>query len=153
MKYYILVALIGFSLCCGAQNRLFKHYSDQEDVTSVIISKKMFTLIGGMSGLDVDGMPSSMKGLTSKISGLQILSTENPVMAKEMKEAFKGLVGKTHEELMRVKDHNDKLIFYIKEKGDKIQELLMLNTEASEFTVIRLEGLFTIEDIKAITQD
>lgn len=67
-----------------------------------------------------------------------------------MENDFKKITG-SYTELMRVKDDGDSVFFYTKQKGELIEELLMLVSEPDEFTVIRITGNFTIEDIQKIT--
>lgn len=71
-----------------------------------------------------------------------------------MRKEFTQLIGSQHEELMRVKDGKTKANFYVKQKGDIINELIMLaDTDKDGFTVIQLLGNFTLKDIQQITDE
>mgnify|MGYP000199305143 CR=1 FL=1 len=119
-----------------------------DGVTSVYISKKMFQLMPSMetAGLNL----INMKG---KIESLQILTCENESLQEQMRKDFSGLIKKEHEELMRVRDGESKITFYIKQKGELINELIMLSDDEKEFSVIQLLGQFTLQDIQEITKE
>lgn len=70
-----------------------------------------------------------------------------------MRNDFKNLIGKDHEELMKVKDGKTRATFYVKQKGDLISELIMLADTDKSFNVIRLSGNFTLQDIQEITKE
>ena len=151
MKRKYLYALI--LLCCAhfcfAQDDLFEKYADMDGVTTVYISKKMFQMMPAMEevGLNL----ANMKG---KIESLQILTTENGDLRRKMSEDFRALIGKKHEELMRVKDDDTRANFYVRQEGELIKELIMLaDTDSDEFTVIQLRGNFTLNDIQEITKE
>lgn len=144
--------LLIFFLCCTsicfAQNKLFDKYSEMDNVTSVYISKKMFQM---MPAFDTNGLKlMNMKG---KIEGLHVLSTEDNTKKENMRKDFKVLIGKDHEELMRVKDGNTRATFYVKQKGNLISELIMLANTDKSFSVIQLVGNFTLQDIQEITKE
>ena len=54
---------------------------------------------------------------------------------------------------MRVKDNNTKATFYIEQKGDQINEMIMLADTDNSFNVIQLLGNFTLQDIQEITKE
>ena len=54
---------------------------------------------------------------------------------------------------MRVRDGESKITFYIKQKGELINELIMLSDDEKEFSVIQLLGQFTLQDIQEITKE
>ena len=76
------------------------------------------------------------------------------VLRRKMSEDFRALIGKKHEELMRVKDDDTRANFYVLQEGELIKELIMLaDTDSDEFTVIQLRGNFTLNDIQEITKE
>lgn len=149
--FYPLFLLIFITATAAAQtnsNLLFEKYAEKDSVTSVYISKKMFQM---MPLLETTGL--NLINMKGKIESLQVLSCENKALQEKMRKDFSGLIQKDHEELMRVRDGDSKITFYIKQKGDLINELIMLSDEAKEFTVIQLLGRFTLQDIQEITKE
>ncbi|MCD8179565.1 MAG: DUF4252 domain-containing protein [Tannerellaceae bacterium] len=148
-KYILLSICILFSSVCFGQKKLFDKYADEDHVTSVYISKAMFDMI--FPSVQTAGL--NLMNMTGKIEGLQILTTNNKDQAENMRKDFKGIAGKEHEELMRVKDGKTKANFYIQKKGDKISEMLMLADTDDGFTIIQLLGKFTLQDIQDVISE
>lgn len=149
--FYTFLLSLFFVATVAAQTNndtLFEKYAEKDGVTSVYISKKMFQLMPSMetAGLNL----INMKG---KIESLQILTCENESLQEQMRKDFSGLIKKEHEELMRVRDGESKITFYIKQKGELINELIMLSDDEKEFSVIQLLGQFTLQDIQEITKE
>lgn len=149
MKYKN-ISLILFLCCtslCFAQDKLFDKYADMDNVTSVFISKKMFDM---MPNIESGGL--NLMNLKGKINNLQLLTTEKRDVQDQMRKEFSGLIGKSHEELMRVKDNNTKAAFYIEQNGEFINEMIMLADTDSNYVVIRLTGKFTLQDIQDVAK-
>lgn len=147
---YLYIVLF---LCCVhfgfAQNKLFDKYADMDDVTSVYISKKMFQM---MPVMETAGL--SLTNMKGKVESLQILTTEKAELKDKMRGEFNALIGKEHEELMRVKDGKTKANFYVKQKGELIHELIMIaDMENGGFSVMQLLGNFTLKDVQEITSE
>lgn len=147
-KNILLILFLCCTSICFAQNKLFDKYSEMDNVTSVYISKAMFQM---MPKIETNGL--NLMNLKGKIDGLQILSTQDMSKKENMRNDFKGLIGKNHEELMRVKDGHTRTTFYVKQKGDRINELIMLADTDSSFNVIQLLGNFTLQEIQDITKE
>lgn len=148
-RYLYIVLLLSCASVCFAQDKLFEKYADMDGVTSVYISKKMFQLMPLTEKVGLN-----LANLKGKIESLQILSSEKKEIQERMRKEFTQLIGSQHEELMRVKDGNTKANFYIKQKGEIINELIMVADTGKEgFTVIQLLGNFTLKDIQQITEE
>lgn len=143
--YIIIFALV--ANISMAQGKLFDKYAEIDNVTSVYISKKMFQM---MPNIETAGL--NLSNLKDKIESLQVLTTERKDIQAKMRNEFTSLIGKEHEELMRVKDGNTRANFYIKQKGDLITDMIMIADEGDEgFSIIQLLGSFTLQDIQEIT--
>ena len=145
----LLVLFLLCSTLCFAQDKLFEKYADKDNVTSVYISKSMFQMMPDnmrAGGLDL----GNLKG---KIHNLQILTSENKEVKQQMKADFDAVVGKDHELLMKVKSDDTRASFFVKQKGEKISELIMLTDDEEDYVVMRLTGDFTIQDIRQIAEE
>ena len=147
-KNILLILFLCCTSICFAQNKLFDKYSEMDNVTSVYISKAMFQM---MPNFETNGL--NLMNLKGKIEGLQVLTTENNSIKEKMRDDFKGLISKDHQELMRVKDGKTRATFYVKQKGDRISEMIMLADTDNSFNVIQLLGNFTLQDIQEITKE
>ena len=149
LKQLYTILLLCCVNICFAQNKLFDKYADMDDVTSVYISKKMFQM---MPVMETAGL--NLANLKGKIESLQILTTQKADLRERMRGEFKALIGKDHEELMRVKDGKTKDNFYVKQQGELIQELIMIaDMDDGSFSVMQLLGRFTLQDVQEITSE
>lgn len=147
MKYKLIALLLSLSLSAMAQDKLFESFAEKDNVTSVVISKKMFQMMPALGDIGLN-----IVNMAGKVESLNILTTEDAAQAQAMKKAFAGLTNDKHEELMRVKEKDTNATFYILQQGERISELIMLAQTESEFTVIRLKGDFTLRDIQEIME-
>jgi len=145
-RYLILFALMFSTGLAQAQEDLFQKYSGQDGVSTVYISKTMFEMLPFVESIGLNLV--NMKG---KISSIQMLSTERPSLAQKMHQETSKMVGKQHEELMRITEGPKKTTFYIKKKGETIQELLMISDANDGFSLVLLTGEFTLKEIQEIT--
>ena len=149
LKQLYTILLLCCVNICFAQNKLFDKYADMDDVTSVYISKKMFQM---MPVMETAGL--NLANLKGKIESLQILTTQKADLRERMRGEFKALIGKDHEELMRVKDGKTKANFYVEQQGELIQELIMIaDMDDGSFSVMQLLGRFTLQDVQEITSE
>lgn len=149
LKQLYTILLLCCVNICFAQNKLFDKYADMDDVTSVYISKKMFQM---MPVMETAGL--NLANLKGKIESLQILTTQKADLRERMRGEFKALIGKDHEELMRVKDGKTKANFYVKQQAELIQELIMIaDMDDGSFSVMQLLGRFTLQDVQEITSE
>jgi hypothetical protein len=145
----ILMALCLFCTTLAfAQDKLFDKYAEMDSVTSVYISKAMFLMMPVIENVGLNLM--NMKG---KIESLQLISTERADQIPQMRKEFTQLINKQHQELMRVRDGKTRATFYADMNGEQVKNLLMLADTDSSFTVIRLSGNFTLQDVQEITKD
>ncbi len=133
-----------------AQNssKLFEKYTDVDGVTSVYISKAMFNMMPAIEDIGLNLM--NMKG---KVESLYTITTSRKDLIPQMRNEFSQLVGKTHEELMRVRDGKSKVTFYANMNGENVKDLLMIVDDENNFIIMQLVGRFTLQDIQEITKD
>ena len=95
----------------------------------------------------------NLENMKGKIESLHILTSEDKRIKESMKKDFTALMKKDYEELMRIKDENAKVNFYIKQKGNLISEMVMIaDSTEDDFTVMRLLGSFTLKEMQEITK-
>ena len=149
LKQLYTILLLCCVNICFAQNKLFDKYADMDDVTSVYISKKMFQM---MPVMETAGL--NLANLKGKIESLQILTTQKADLRERMRGEFKAMIGKDHEELMRVKEGKTKAKYYVKKQVELIQELIMIaDMDDGSFSGMQLLGRFTLQDVQEITSE
>ena len=88
--------------------------------------------------------------MAKKLTGLQILSSENQEASDMLRKETAFINTKNgYEELLRVKEGNERVFIYMKENKDA-NEYVLLVDEGKEFTVIILEGKLTVDEVRGI---
>jgi hypothetical protein len=146
-KHVILALCLLYAGAGHAQNKLFEKYAEMDGVTSIYISKAMFQMIPGIKTNGID-----LAGMKGKIESLQLVTTEKQEYIPRMRNEFTQLVGKQHQELMRIKNDGTRVTFYSDMDGERIKDLLLVADGDSSFTVIYLVGNLTLQDIEEISK-
>lgn len=130
-----------------AQDQMFDKLSNNNNISTVFISKALLSMAGNM-----DTGIANIKGLSSKLERMEIYSSENKSASTLMKTEVNKLVkDKTYEVLMSIKDQGDNITFYAKkDKNDKFKDLIMFTEDSDEATIMRFVGTFTMDDIKSV---
>ena len=135
-KVIVIIALIIAPMISGAQS-IFDKYEDMAEVTSIVVNQKMFSLIASID-IDMDDAEAQeYMDMVKKITGLKVFTTGDEKISAEMKATVsKYLNSSDLEELMRIKDGDQTVKFYVKEGKDEnhVKELLMFVTGLKEMT-------------------
>jgi hypothetical protein len=152
--YLLLVFLIS-SFTSQAQDE-FDKFEDNEDVTTIIVSRSMFKL---MSQFNSDSDPETQEymDMIKNIDGLRVYITENQDIAGEMKDmATKYIKSSKLTELMRVKDKGANVKIYVKQGRDEdhVEELLMFvsDKEDEQTIVMSLRGDIDLNKVALLTE-
>jgi hypothetical protein len=154
MKRIILTLIIAaFAITLSGQkdalDDFFNSYSDKEGYTFVTISGNLFGLL---KNLDDD---PDLEGLDQKITSVRIVSREgdSDFFGPDFYSELKGIIRRGgYEELMKVKNPDENLLFLVRTDRDVIKELLMVASGDTE-TVIQVRGNFTKDDVDRFTED
>ena len=155
-KALVIFTLLAISLASRAQgnpiDEFFDKYSGRDGVTTVFISSRMFSLIA-QADLDDEELQETMKNLKS----IRILTVEDSVLNREVnfyKELSRTLDMSDYEELMVVKDGDQDLKFLIREKGRRIEELLMIGGgDKGGNILLSIKGDLDLENIANISSN
>lgn len=135
-NFIVIIALILAPVVSGAQS-IFDKFEDNPEVASMIINKKMFSMIASID-IDMDNAEDQQfMEMVKKISGLKVFTTGDEKVSAEMKATVnKYLKSSTLEELMRIKDGGQTVKMYVKEGKDEnhVMELLMFVSGLKEMT-------------------
>ena len=135
-KVIVIIALIVAPMLSGAQS-IFDKFEDMPEVASVIVNQKMFSMIASID-IDMDD-PEAQEymDMVKKITGLKVFTTGDDKVSADMKATVtKYLKSSDLEELMRIKDGEQTVKFYVKEGKDEnhVKELLMFVSGLKEMT-------------------
>lgn len=138
MKKLLLIAIMAVLPLTGFSQSIFDKFEDLDEVTSVVINKNMFNLLVKMD-VDVDDPEArEFMDIAQSLSGLKVFVTEDSAISADMKSTVdKYLRNNSLEELMRVKDKDANVKFYVKSGKDEdhVSELLMFVTGMSNVDV------------------
>ena len=150
MKQIIIKTLIGIvvalcSLHANAQVKAFEKYADMKNVTYVYISKYMLGMAGKMATPSVPGV--DIKTLAGKLTGIQIISTENKAAQAKLKNDVKGILARDkYELLMQMNEDGDRVNIY-HHIAKQQSAVVMLVEDNEEVTLMVISGKFTLEDV------
>lgn len=158
-KLTILIAFLVAPILVGAQT--FDKFEDENDVTSVIVTKNMFKLLSKMDLNSSDPEAQEYLELVNNLDNIKIYTTDNTSVAKRMDDAVRSYVASSKglSELMRVKDDDKNIKFYSKEGKNEnfVSELLMHLTgdiDGEVRTVIMsITGNIDLKKISKLTKD
>ncbi len=159
-KLIIIIALIMAPMFTSAQNA-FDSFEDENDVTSVVVTKNMFKLLSKMDLDSTDPEAKEYLAMVDNLDNIKIFTTENLDVAKRMNASVdKYVTGSSGlGELMRVKDDGKNIKFYSKDGKNEnfVSELLMhMNgeIEGKQMTVIMsITGNIDLKQISKLTQE
>lgn len=128
MKKFAIIILITLVPYLSIAQSAFDKYEDMNDVSSVVVTSKMFKLL---SKLDINSDDPEMKeyiNLVENIKNIKVFATENKGIGQQMKsDVQKYLSNSSLDELMRVKSDGKNVKFYSKpgKNDDFVTELFM----------------------------
>lgn len=144
----LLVVFISSSLFSqGIIERNYSQYVDQEDVTHVYVSGKLFDFASIIaSGVD-DEEVQELSEFASKIESFSLIKVPNT--DKAPLEYKKGIndVKDDYEELMRVRDEGTKFAVFVDEEDDVVYEIVGLGIVDGEFIALSLVGEMDLNKI------
>ncbi|WP_306354216.1 DUF4252 domain-containing protein [Flavobacterium sp. '19STA2R22 D10 B1'] len=159
MKKFIITLVIALMPTLFFAQSAFDKFDGQDNVTSVVVSKKMFEM---MSKVEVDKKDKEAQqylNLAKKLDNLKVFVTQNNKVSADMRSSVdKYLKSNALEELMRVNDSGKNVKIYVKSGGSttQIKELLMFieggSAKGDDTVLMSLTGDFDINEISVLTK-
>ena len=155
MKQIIIKTLIGImvatcSLNANAQVKAFEKYADMKNVTYVYISKYMLAMAGKNATPSVPGV--DIKTLAGKLTGIQIISTENNVAKAKLKSDVRTILAKGKYELLMQMNEDDSKVNIYHCIAKQQSAVVMQIEDKDELTLMIFSGKFTLEDVMKMAQ-
>lgn len=136
-KKLVLILAIAILPIASFSQSIFDEFEDMDGVTSVIVNQNMFKLLSKLDVETNDKEAQEYINLIENLTSLKVLSTGDEAISAKMKaEVTRYLKKSDLQELMRVKDGDQTVKFYIKEGKNEnyVSELLMFITGLKEVT-------------------
>ena len=137
MKKLVLIIALAVTPIITFGQGLFDKYEDLEGVTSVVVTQKMFKMISNIEINTDDPEAQAFVDMLQSLKSLKVLTTGNEGVSSNMNADVKRYLGSSQlEELMRIKDGDQTVKFYVKEGKDEnhVKELLMIANGLKEIT-------------------
>jgi hypothetical protein len=133
---------------------VFDKFEDQDGITTVIVNKKMFSLLSKMEVNDKQ--EQEYVNLIKKLDNLKVFVTQSDKKSDEMKSVFdKYIKTASLEELMRVNEKGKSVKIFVKSgaTNSQIKELLMFveGIGQEETVLMSLTGDFDLEELSVLT--
>ena len=155
MKQIIIKTLLGImvatcSLNANAQVKAFEKYADAKNVTYVYISKYMLAMAGKNATPSVPGV--DIKTLAGKLTGIQIINTENKAAQAKLKNDVKGIISRDKYELLMQMNEDDSKVNIYHCIAKQQSAVVMQVEDNEELTLMVFSGKFTLEDVMKMAQ-
>ena len=150
-RIVIIAALLLSTISVFAQSgkSIYQKYSDAEGVSAVYISPAMFRLMGGIPDLNAE--IGDLSPIIQSLSGLYLISSENPSINAALKADAEAFVQRGHYELlMEAKDSGECVRMYTTGTDETVSGFIMIADEGDEMTFIYLDGKMNREDLDNI---
>ena len=159
-KIVLIVLLTVVPMLTFAQS-VFDKYEDMDDVSTVVVTKKAFELMGRIGGEAQEAQ--EFKEMVLNLTNLTVYSTESKSIALKMQNDVKSFLRSSKmSELVRVKDKDANVKIFIREgkDSDHVSELFMfinslksVNIDGREpkAVVVSLTGNIDLNKISEIT--
>lgn len=137
MKKLVVILAIALAPVVTFGQSVFDKFEDMDGVTSVIVNQKMFKMLMDLQIQTDDPEAQEMIDMVGKITGLKVLTTGDDKISAEMNSTFSSYLKSANlQELMRIKDGDQTVKFYVKEGKDDnhVKELLMFVNGLKEMT-------------------
>ncbi len=128
MKKLVIVLVFAIAPYITNAQGAFDKYENMKDVSSVIVTSKMFKLLSKIDIESNDAEVQEYMNLVENIKNIKVFATDNDEIGKKMRaDVSKYLKGSTLDELMRVNSDGKNVKFYSKpgKDEDHVSELFM----------------------------
>lgn len=152
-KIVAIVAFVFMSNTFFGQS-VFDKFDNQDDITTIIVNKKMFSLMSKIDTKDKEGQ--QFMALVKKLDNLKVFMTLNDKKSDEMKStADKFVKSAGLEELMRINEKGKNVKIYVKSGGSEsqIKELMMFieGSGKEQSVLMSLTGNFDLDELSVLT--
>ena len=132
----------------SAVDKVFDKYSGKDGYTTVYISSYMFNLLSSLDSDDPEY--NEFKKATSGIKSIKILTQDGDNSVAFGAELLKMLPREEYQEMMRVKDGAEEVLFLAREEAGKITEFLLIVSGGGDDALIAITGIIDLETISSI---
>jgi hypothetical protein len=154
MRKLLISLIVVLSANTFFAQSVFDKFEDQEGITSVVVNKKMFSLLSKMEVKDKS--EQLYVNLIKKLENLRVFVTQSDKKLDEMKAvADKYIKSSSLEELMKINEKGKNVKIYVKSGASEsqIKELMMFvqGSGTEETVLMSLIGDFDLNELSVLT--
>ena len=152
---FTILSLISTSLIFSQS--LFEKYEDMDNVSSVVVNQKMFGMLAEMKVKTNDPETDAFLDQIKMLNSLTVFTTKDTSVSDAISADVNTYVKASKlEELMRVKDGDQNIKFYVQSGRDEfhVSELLMLvrgRLSSDETVLLSLNGDIDLRTLAVLT--
>lgn len=150
MKKFIIATVFALLPSLIFAQSAFDKYTDNDDVTMVVINKKSFDLLDKVK-LKMDEKTGKYISQVKNIDNFKMFSTSSIKVSEDMKKTFDTYRKKENlEQLMSIKDKGSDISIYVRSQNNssKVKEFLMFiaggDKKGDETVLLSLTGDFDL---------
>ena len=131
----------------GTYTDFYKEYKRKNEFVS-------FNIPPGLFGLFISKDDKELKQFFKSLDDIKILSYENNADSVKYftSELKKKLPSKFYNDLMVINDGGDKVEFKIRERDNKVNELLIIVTGDNSFSVVSIKGEIELDKVTELSK-
>lgn len=158
-KLVLSIIAIAFATSTFAQ-KAFDKYIDSDNVGTLTINKSMLGIVASMSANEKSKEARDFVDLAENINEIKVYISENRAASVDMRQTVKSYLKKSSmEELMRVRDEDAQVDFYVKSTNNDnvVSQLFMFVTgidnksdKTPETVLITMNGKIELDKIGAL---
>ena len=158
-KLVLSIIALAFATSTFAQ-KAFDKYIDSDNVGTLTINKSMLGIVASMSANEKSKEARDFVDLAENINEIKVYISENRAASVDMKQTVKSYLKKSSmEELMRVRDEDAQVDFYVKSTNNDnvVSQLFMFVTgidnksdKTPETVLITMNGKIELDKIGAL---
>jgi hypothetical protein len=126
-----------------AITKYFNKYIDDARFSAVYISPKMFSMV---AKIEIKDMDPDVQEVIKSMKGLRILHTDQNA-PQFYSEAIKAINTNEYALLLTARDNNENVRFMVKDKGDIVEELLMIVGGTDNFAMLSFIGNIDLKKV------
>jgi len=156
MKKLIIATVFTFLPVLAFAQGAFDKFDGQDDVTSIIVNKKMFDLMSKVKMDASDKEAQQYLSLIKKLDNLKVFTTKSTRVENEMKATANSYIKSAGlEELMRITESGRNIKIMVKSGAtdSQVRELLMFieGGKGDDTVLMSLTGNFDLNEISTLT--
>ncbi|MEW7290731.1 DUF4252 domain-containing protein [Aquimarina sp. 2304DJ70-9] len=162
MKKLTIVLILAVLPYVSNAQSYFDKYENMNDVTSMVMTSKMFKLLSKIDLESQDEETQQYLNLVENINNIKVFVTENKEVSNKMRSDVSSyLKNSSLDELMRIKsDDGENIKFYIKPGSDEdhVKELFMYlegndSKDGPETVILTITGNIDLKQVSKLAND